>query len=70
MVETVVDGSASGSSGPVSPLWVTHRIHSLSPGDAEDVPVELSEVAATTGLQPAVGALLTADRATDTRDDR
>ncbi|MGR6967117.1 glycosyltransferase [Geodermatophilus sp. URMC 61] len=64
MVESVAAGSATGSSSPVSPLRVAHLIHSLSPGGAESVLVELAGVAATAGLELAVVALSPASRTT------
>jgi hypothetical protein len=70
VVEAVVDGSACGSCGPVSRLWVAHRMYSLSPGGGEDVLAELPGAAATAGPQLARAALLAAHRATDARGDR
>jgi glycosyltransferase involved in cell wall biosynthesis len=64
VVESVAAGSIAGSSGPVSPLRVAHLIHSLSPGGAESVLVELAGVAATAGLELAVVALSPASRST------
>lgn len=64
MVESVAAGSVAGSPSSVSPLRVAHLIHSLSPGGAETVLVELAGVAAAVELELAVVALSPASRST------
>jgi glycosyltransferase involved in cell wall biosynthesis len=60
----VVEGVPAGDRGSSPPLRVAHLIHSLSPGGAESVLVELAGVAATAGLELAVVALSPASRST------
>ncbi|MGY1621438.1 glycosyltransferase family 4 protein [Geodermatophilus sp. SYSU D00965] len=62
MTTSAADPADRGESAPSSPLRISHVIHSLGPGGAENVLVELAAAAPSAGLQLQVIGLSPVDR--------